>query len=78
MTDLVDLVFDRQAIKGFEPQAREKFDARFERLIGITEGPIFVGLHTFDSGGIRCPPMSGHRIAGPDRDTSARRPGRRL
>jgi hypothetical protein len=65
--DFVDFSFHRKAIEGFEPQAGEALDASFERLKGITDGPVLIGFRTLDSSGVRHAPVGGDRFAGPDR-----------
>jgi hypothetical protein len=61
MTEFLDLPLERQTIEGFEPQAREKLDAGFERLMGITERADFFGFQTLHRGGVRHAPMRGYR-----------------
>src|SRR5438067_1685038 len=65
--DFIDAALDGETVELLDRQSDKKLDAIFQRQMRLAESPPLLGLRTYDRGGIRHAPMSGHRGAGPDR-----------
>src|ERR1700730_15836202 len=65
--DLVDVAFDRQAVKLLDRQRHKKLDAIFERDIRLAESFPLLSVRVLHGSRVRHAPMGGDRIARPDR-----------
>src|SRR3984893_17160525 len=65
--DLVDVAFDRQAVKLLDRQRHKKLDAVFERDIRLAESFPLLSVRVLHGSRVRHAPMGGDRIARPDR-----------